>query len=272
MEAAIYWEAKKFIPIPVEEVILDWKVLRGKVKRVALSQRGFSELEKKLRTEEIAPEPEKEVGKKDVRILLTAAPRKLVEKYVKIFQLAGLELISLETESFALSRSLVGRDPATVMVIDMGAKTTDIIIMEQGIPIISRSIDTGGENITEVIASSSNITRERAEQFKMDLGSISQEKIPEPIKEILDSIVNEVRYSIDLYRGQSEKNVEKIILSGGTAFLSNLPEYFSKILDIMIYVGNPWSRVMYPTELKPILEELGPRFAVAVGLAMREIE
>jgi len=270
LEAAIYWEAKKFIPIPIEDVILDWKVLKGKIKKIALSRKGFSELDKKLRTKEISPE--KKMGKENIRILLTAAPKKLVEKYIKIFQLAELELISLETESFALSRSLVGRDPATVMVIDMGAKTTDIIIMEQSIPIISRSIDIGGENITETIASSSNITRQKAEQFKMDLGLISQEKIPEPIKEILDSIINEIRYSIDLYRTQSGKRVEKIILSGGTACLASLSEYLSKILDMIVYIGDPWSRVKYPVELKPVLKELGPRFAVAVGLAMREIE
>ena len=106
----------------------------------------------------------------------------------------------------------------------------------------------------------------------MDLGSISQKRIPQAIKGILESIVDEIRYSLDLYTTQSKKRVEKIILSGGSAFLANLPQYLSKTLDMTVHIGDPWDRIMYPTELKPVLKELSPRLTVAVGLAMREIE
>ncbi len=299
LQSAVYWEAKKFIPIPIEEVILDWKILEekseGKIQKTGLSKKGFYDKNKskgrikerkedteegkenkeegraKFSLKEVVSVGEKEGGK-NFRILLTAAPRDLVEKYVKVFRLAKLELLSLETESFALSRALVGRDPGVVMVVDFGAKTTDIIIIERGIPIFSRSIDIGGENITQAISSSLKIDRKKAEQFKMDLSLVAEERVPKVIRDILESMINEIRYSLDLYTSQNKKNVEKIILSGGTASLPDIPQYLSKVLDMNVYIGDPWANVTYPIELEPILKELGPRFAVAVGLAMRGIE
>ncbi|PJB15848.1 pilus assembly protein PilM, partial [Candidatus Falkowbacteria bacterium CG_4_9_14_3_um_filter_38_19] len=65
---------------------------------------------------------------------------------------------------------------------------------------------------------------------------------------------------------------DKVILSGGSALLPNLANYLSKILNLNVIIGDPWARVSYPTDLKPILDEIGPRLAVAIGLAMREVE
>ena len=78
---------------------------------------------------------------------------------------------------------------------------------------------------------------------------------------------------MDIYlsRGQQQSSLEKIILTGGSAFLPELVNYLSKLLDMKVLIGDPWDRIIYPLELKPVLSELGPRFAVSVGLAMREI-
>ncbi len=249
LASSVYWEAKKFIPMPIEEVVLDWKIVK-----------------------EIKKESE-ETKEKNLRILLTAAPRDLVERYIEIFKKANLEFLSLETESFALVRSLIGHDPSVIMILDMGATATDIIIVEEGIPLFSRSIEIGGRNITKAIANNLNIDPKRAEQFKRDIG-LSQDKesvIPKTITMILSSIINEIRYSINFYQTQSAKSIEKIVLSGGSAFLPNLAQYFSDFFGIRTYIGDPWSRISYPTELKSVLEEIGPKFAVAIGLALREI-
>ena len=64
---------------------------------------------------------------------------------------------------------------------------------------------------------------------------------------------------------------EKIILTGGSAFLTNLVSYFSKATGLKTLIGDPWSKIIYPLELKPVLEELGPKLGVAIGLAVREI-
>ena len=127
---------------------------------------------------------------------------------------------------------------------------------------------------TKSIMNSLNIDRDRAEQFKRDFGLASAaegQQIPKTIEFIIGSIINEARYCLNLYQGQGERGVEKVILSGGSAFLPHLPSYLSRVLNLKVFIGDPWARVVYPTELKSSLQEIGPRFAVAIGLAMRNI-
>jgi len=157
------------------------------------------------------------------------------------------------------------------MIIDTSAVTTDILIIEKGVPAFNRSIDVGGITISRAIANSLNIDFRRAEQFKRDIGMSGSSKIPKIIEGILKPVIDEMRYSLKLYQDQSDKVVEQVIFSGGSAYLPNLAEYFSKILNMRVIIGNPWARIAYPEDLKPALDEVAPRFAVAVGLALREI-
>jgi type IV pilus assembly protein PilM len=208
--------------------------------------------------------------------LATAAPKKNVARCVSIFKRAGIELLGLETESFALERSLVGFEEAPVMIVDIGAITSDLIIVEKGIPVLSRSVDAGGATITQTIAQGLGVDLKRAEQFKRDIGfkTGSGQGIPKVIENSIEPIINEIKYCFDLFLSQEEKNkrIEKIVLTGGSSFLPNLPEFLSQLLNIKVIIGDPWSRVIYPVELKPVLDEIAPRMAVALGLAMREIE
>ncbi|MFH0828930.1 MAG: pilus assembly protein PilM [Candidatus Kerfeldbacteria bacterium] len=267
--AAVRWEAKKFVPMPIEEMVLDWRLLKenpatGILMGIEKSGAGSETKEGK-----------EERGPKNLRVLLTAAPKNLVKRYIDIFKNAGLKLLSLETESFALERSLLGGEPGIFMVVDIGAIATTITVIVNSIPLINRSIDVGGETITKAIANSLNVDTQRAEQFKRDIGMGIQEggasQIPRAIEFVINSIVNEIRYVMNLYRNQADKPVEKVILAGGSSFLINLPEYLSTTLNMKVFIGDPWSRVVYPIDLKPALDEIGPRFAVAVGLGMREI-
>lgn len=264
LESAVQWEAKKIVPMPLEEMVLDWKVLEdsGAVPSTAASNGNNNS-------------PIKTAPKKYVKILITAAPQNLVSRYIEIFKAAGLDLVSLETEAFALERVLVGHDKLPIMIVDIGAATTNISVVLSSVPLINRSIDLGGQTITRTIANSLNVDIERAEQFKRDFGLASagqnSSQIPKRIEFIVSSVVNEIRYVINLYQNQNQSNIEKIILTGGSSFLPNLSTYLAQTLNTEVFIGDPWARVMYPTELRPILAEIGPRLSVAVGLAMREI-
>lgn len=262
--SAVRWEAKKFVPMPLEEMILDWEVVEKKEE--IKSEEGKKEEEKN---------PEEDGVRKDVRVLLTAAPKALVSRYVSIFKQAELQLIGLETEAFALERSLVGNDRSPVMVVDIGNRVTSIMIFKESIPVLTRSIDMGGENITDTIMKTLNVDTDRAEQFKRDfgltLGKEGNEKIPKTIEFVTNSIINEVRYVLNIFRSQSDEKLEKIILSGGSAFLVNLPQYLSSVFQVKVFVGDPWSRISYPIDLKSMLQEIGPRLAVPIGLALRDI-
>ncbi|MBU0648840.1 pilus assembly protein PilM [Patescibacteria group bacterium] len=255
LQAAIHAKAKKLIPLPIEEMIIDSKVLDK------IPEKG--EFPKDLR---------------NVRVLLTGAPKNIVKKYIEIFKLAGLELLSLETEAFALIRSLVGKDPSPIMIIDFGSMRTNLSVIEKGTPFLNRSINMGGHTLTKTISQSLGVSLKQAEQMKRDISALTRlapgGSLPKLLDNLLQPIVNEIKYSLNMYAGQKESEgttVEKIILTGGSSLLPNFSDYFTKLLNINTYLGDPWARVIYPLELKPVLQEMGPRFSVAIGLAMRDI-
>lgn len=279
LAAAVKWEAKKVIPLPIEDMILDWKILEdfdgdqlvdGKESNDENNDSNNGSAKKGfLKIKSSTP-------KKYTKILLTAAPKDLVKRYIDIFKGSGLNLLSLDTESFALIRSLVGNDKTALMVVDIGSVVTNISVVVNSIPILNRSIDVGGLTITKAIANSLNVNLSRAEQFKYDIGMSPDRKgqgsVPKTIEQTLVPIVDELRYSLNLYKNQGRKNIEKIVLTGGSSLLLNLPEYLSNALGLRVFLGDPWARVIYPEELKPVLDEIGSRFSVAIGLAMRDIE
>jgi len=276
--AAVQWEAKKFVPMPLEEMILDWKILSDQEVGTAFAANQIGN------AQPITPGvPGMQQGahiqtgaKKFLKILLTAAPKDLVSRYLEIFKEAKLNLVSLETECFALERSLIGRDKAAIMLIDIGAVATTISIVVDAVPLINRSIDIGGHTITKAIANSLNIDNDRAEQFKRDFGlsqssGASAGQIPKRIEFMVSSIINEIKYVLNMYQSQGHGMVEKVILAGGSAWLPGMTQYLSQTLGVSVFIGDPWARVMYPLELKSVLQDIGPRLAVSVGLAMREI-
>ena len=184
-----------------------------------------------------------------------------------------LNLVSLETEIFGLVRSLVGNDKSTLMIIQIGASSTNMFIVEKGIPVLSRSIDVGGLAVTKAISKNLNISLEKAEQFKYDLSNqASGAEAPKAVLDALSPVINEAKYILSAFQSKENRDIEKVILSGGSSLLFGLNDYLGKALEKNVVIGDPWFRVAYPVELKPILEQIGPRLSVAIGLAMREFD
>lgn len=246
-------QAKKLIPLPIEEVALDIKVI-----------------DKTEKTE---------TTKAATRVLVTAAPKTLVNQYVALFKGAGLELVSLETEAFAHIRALIGKDRSTIMVVDIGSLRTNVLIVENGVPFVIRSIATGGNAITQTISKTLGIPLEQAESMKRDIKSMQTfapaGDVMPILTVLLKPILDEIRYSFNLYQTQdvqAHKKVDKIILTGGSSLLPRLAEFLTQQTNINTYLGNPWARVVYPPDLRPVIDEIGPRFAVSIGCAMRDID
>jgi len=292
---AVRWEAKKFVPMPLDEMILDWKLLKSldelqqaREKEQSVSDKSdkpsLQEMQARVHagaTEEDDFKPEEKQSEDSkpkkssyLRVLITAAPKSLVSRYVEIFKQTGITLNSLETEAFALSRSLIGKQKGSVMIVDIGSITTDIVIIEDGIPILNRSIDVGGKTLTDSIARSLHIDVSRAEQFKRDIG-VDQESgsaIPRVMEQTMHPVLQEINYSHNLYISQTSQPVEKIVLTGGSAMLPGIADYLSRMTNINTYLGDPWARIRYAEELKPVLDEVGARLPVAIGLALRPLD
>ena len=273
LDSAIHWEAKKIIPLPLEEIVLDYRILNAPPKKGI----GLSLGKKKEAPKEGEEQPQ-------YKILVTGASREMVNRYTEIFQKSGLTLQSLETEMFAIARALVGDDTGEHMIVEIGAATTDLIIVENAVPFLGRSIESGGYAMTRAIMNSLNINQKRAEQLKRDIGLLSYDEsagaggIPDILKSSIEPILHEIRYTLDLYRDHAVKpsdratgRIEKIILTGGTALLPGITDYFSKVLDMRVVLGDPWERVHYHQDLKPLLATIGPKFSVSIGLALREM-
>jgi len=249
LDHIIMAEIKKMLPRPIEEM---------QVVHQLIPNENNSEKEKE----------------KFLRVLVTAAPRELVAFYSAIFQKAGLQLKELETEPFALVRSLIGRDTSTSMIVDVGAERTSFFIVEQGLPITHRSITVGGNTVDAVLQRVLGLEKSAVQQAKVDLsrnpGKISNTEF----STFLDPITKEIEYSFDLFlhqTGNENKRPEKIILTGGSAALPFLQQEIQNKFSMRVFVGDPWARVVYQEELKKVLDNIGPRMSVALGLAMKMI-
>ncbi len=257
-------ELGKLAPLPVNEMITYSTVIDGEKNK---------EGEKERRKEDKKVQDEKE---KYTRVLVTGAAKTLVSKYVEVFKMAKLNLQAIDTESFALIRALIGKDKGAIMILDLGSKRTNLFIVEKGIPFVSRSINLGGDSVTKRMVEQMKLSEADAERAKRDLGIAGgNASLPKILEPILQPIVNEIRFAFQLYAKMELtelKRVEKIILTGGSSHLAHVPEYLAETLNMNVYRGDPWARVVYPKDLQVVLEEIGPRMSVAVGLAMREMD
>ena len=220
------------------------------------------------------PRKEGDKDSKYTRFLVTAAPKELVRFYTAIFQKAGIELQELETEAFAVERSLVGHDKAIAMVVDIGAERTNLFIIDNSLPLTHRSINVGGQSIDKIIKNTLGIDDNLVGQVKKDLSHSKESLDPKIFLPVLDPIMKEIEYSFDLFLSQSGnegKRPEKIILTGGSSVLPFIKEELSKKFPMKVFVGDPWARVVYQEGLKMVLDDIGPRMGVAIGLALRNI-
>ena len=247
LEGLVRQEAKKLLSVPIEEVVLDHSVLED----------VFADIE--------------EVRKTQMKVLVSAAPRKAIARYTSIFKQAGLTLKSLESESFALVHSLVGNDPAGIIILDMGASRSNLYLVRGKVPLLHRSVNIGGQQFTEILMEKLGVTEEEAEQIKIDMAMKREgDHLLDVFKPVADPIVQEIKYHLQLFEKQlgGAARPEKIILTGGSSLLPHLDTYLEDYFKIRVYVGDPWARVIYPEPLKMTLDSLGPRFGIAIGLAL----
>lgn len=252
--AAVPFEAKQYVPIPLAEVVLDWKIIGKK--------RSLEVKDKKTPTQA------------KFQILIVAVPKETINRYTHVIESCGLKLEALEVESFSLIRALLGNDPTPAAIVDIGARSTDINIIEGGVVRVVRNIEVSGIEFSRTISSGMSITFGRAEKLKEKIGiSESEEarKIRELITSPIDRVISEIERMITSYFHQQKIKIKKVILSGASSHLPGLTDYMAQKLNLEIIIGDPFSRVIFPKILKPVLAELGPSLAVAAGLAMKEL-
>jgi type IV pilus assembly protein PilM len=265
MQPLVDAQVAKLTPIPVSEMVLYSTYIDGIGKENIKNQEPKAQLEK---------------PSDHVRVLVTGAAKSLVQKYVEIFRAAKLDLQAIDTEAFALVRSLIGKDRGPIAILDIGGMRANVTVVEKGVPVLTRSINLGGNAVTKRIMEQMGVPEAEAEQMKLDLGNMAGASsgvggLPAVLDAVMQPMLNEIRYAFQLYAGMELaefKKVEKIVLTGGSSHLPRIVEFLKESLNVNVYRGDPWARVAFPEDLRPVLDEVGPRMAVAIGLGMREIE
>ncbi len=245
---AVRYEAHHHIPMPMSEVTLDWMVING---------------------DETKPKSS------PLKVLSMAIPNEVINQYQQIAVLSKLKLIALEGEVFALSRAAIKDKEKIIALLDIGAQTSTISIIEKGVLKTSHSFDVSANELTGVVAKSLDIKNEEAEEIKKKQGlsrtDEKGEKLEDILSPIIDLIIAQFRKISDNYHRTEGEEVEKIVLAGGSALLPGLKEYFYDKIKKEIKITNPFKNFVYPPILENTLKTIGPAYAIAVGAAMREL-
>jgi len=245
ISSAVKWEAEQYIPIPVNEAIIQHSILQ--------------------RNETVSP-PE-------VLVLLVAAPRTVVEKYTKIVSSAGLNPIAVETELIALTRALAPNDK-TVILVDLGAGSTDIAIAKGSLLSFSRSIPIAGEAFTRAVSQTLGVTTQQAEEYKKTYGLGTKQlegKVRGALDPVLRLVVDEIKKAINYYQTEEKGDMPSaIMISGGTSGMPEIVSMLTTLTGMEVLAANPFAKIQVDPETAKKLAPYAPLYAVSVGLAMRE--
>lgn len=243
---AMQYQARAFVPLPISEVSIDWLPVG---------------------------EYEDDKGAKHQQIFLVSVPNEQVRKYQRIFKAAGLTLRALEIEGISLARILTTGDPTSTLIVDIGARSTMIGVAEKGVLKYNVQTDWAGGSLTQSISSSLGINVRRAEELKKQkglLGAGGEYELSTLMMPLLDVILSEVKRVKDNYEKNYRGKIERIILSGGGANLLGLEKYVSEQFKLPALKADPFSKIVYPPEVEPLIKEMGPTFSVALGLGIRQ--
>jgi len=255
-QTVIELEARKYIPVPINEVQLDWFILP----KSEPEQLGGS-------TDSQAPAEHGHT----VEVLLVAVHNDELQLLQNIVANVGLTSTFYEIEIFSTIRAVVGEPVRPVMVIDIGAASTKMYIIEHGIVALSHALSTGSQDITRAISVASNVPISEAEALKKQKGLASDGPV-ESSEAVFSRIFSEAHRVLVQFETAHKKPIVSIILTGGGGVTKQLSEYAKKIFSIEVHVADPFMKTQAPAFMRPILDEIGPEFAVAVGLALRKLD
>jgi type IV pilus assembly protein PilM len=248
-------EARKYIPVPISEVTLDWFIIPKEVD-------SFEDQEK-----------EKNDKEDKIDILIIAIHNDILNKYQDILKKTNLNSDSFEMEIFSNIRSSFNHDLAPVLLLDFGASKTKVSIVEAGIVRIFHVVNRGSQDISRNISQSLGISFDEAEKNKRSVGldATIDPKVEKIIHASIDYIFSDIKSVVLNYEKKYNKNVSKVVLVGGGALLRGLLEHTSKSFNIETVLSDPFSKTEAPAFLEPILKVSGPEFSVALGLALRQL-
>ncbi len=245
-------EARKYIPVPINEVLLDWFVISGGGKNAAPSDK--------------------------MEVLLVAIHNDTIAKFRTIAETAGVKVAFFEIEVFSAVRAALDRGIAPIAVIDMGAATTKFYVVERGVIHESHIISHGSQDLTLAASRALATTVADAEQKKRKFGLTGDQTIAgvpalkQSLELTLAVLFSELARTVTAYEARMNQPLGALVMTGGGATLKGLKEFAQRSIQTELRLADPFAKTQAPAFLEAILKEAGPEFSVAVGLALRRLQ
>ncbi len=252
LKSSVKYEAEQHIPFPLNQVNVSYQKL----------DENFSEK-----------------GKMSVQIV--AARKNVVDKYIEIVKKAKLIPKAIEPETVALGRVLGDSEeyPSGTMILELGFKSSLMVVCYGGHVRFTRSIPIGGDIMTKTIMQNLELDHAQAEEYKKVYGLDEfqgEGKVAQAISPIIDNIITEVRRAILFFTNHNPSaNIKRVIVSGGTALMPNLISYIANKLDLEVMLANPLNNIEISPKLEKrkqnLLEDVAS-YSSAIGLALRGVK
>ncbi|HJV35817.1 type IV pilus assembly protein PilM [Geomonas sp.] len=249
LEDQIHWEAEQYIPFDINDVNVDFQILS----------------------------PDEQDPSK-MSVLLVASKKDIINDYLAVFAEAGLKLVVVDVDSFAVQNAYESNydaDPSEVVaLVNIGASIMNLNVVRDGISLFTRDVQIGGNLYTEEIQKQFGLNSESAEMKKLTATTSGDPRLIDILQRVNETIALEMRRSLDFYNSTAgEGRISKVYLSGGAGKTPMLMDSVQQRLALPIEMLDPLARVMVSEKDfdAGYLNEVAPMLAVAVGLATRRL-
>ena len=258
-------EARKYIPVPIAEITLDWWIIPKEEKTVSNPMAVPV-----MMGAEPGPPPADKIS-----VLVVAIHNEAITKYQELVHAVGIDSTFFEIEIFSTMRAVLNEENSTVMIFDMGAASTKLYIIDRGIVMVSHTVNRGSQDITLAMSRALNISVAEAEKLKRESGILARQD-SQQLVEMMSSIVNftfsEANRVMHNFQFRNGKSIGGVILTGGGVNLKGFYEMASKGFSVPVSMADPFAKLKAPAFLDPVLKGAGPEFAVAIGVALRKLQ
>jgi type IV pilus assembly protein PilM len=251
LQETIHFEAEQYIPFDISDVNLDFQILG-----------------------------ENESNPNQMNVFLVAAKKEMVNDYINLVNLAGLNPCIVDVEAFALQNTFETNysfQNENIALIDIGASKTSLNILKDNSSVFMRDVSLGCGQINQKIMSLIECSFEEAEQLKY--GDTPDKLTQDDLKGIVSSVVadwcTEIRRALDFfYSTYPEEQIKRIILSGGGANISEFRELLATEASAEVESMNPFQNVQLDKKSfdDAYVKQIGPQAAISMGLAMRKVD
>ncbi|MBI2476469.1 MAG: pilus assembly protein PilM [Candidatus Taylorbacteria bacterium] len=258
-------EARKYIPVPITEITLDWWVIPSDETKNSPYQAAGAP--------DAGAPPFMPAAKVDV--LVVAIHNEAINKYQDIVRKTAVESSFFEIEVFSTMRAVLVEENATAMIFDLGAGSTKLYIVDRGIVRVSHTINRGSQDITLALSRALNVSVAEAENVKRHFGlSYKREgvNVPQIMSASLNFIFSEANRVLLNFEKRYNKPIGNVVLTGGGVNLKGFYEMAQAAFQVPAIVADPFTKLRSPAFLDPVLKGAGPEFAVAIGVALRRLQ